>query len=119
MDFEKQQKYKQKYLYEWVVPSTLFEIALEYMYNCEKFDQETCTGGYDEWGCAIPLTLEERKESYQNAIKEWKKARFNASECGYSVMELNNELEPLNRLTWEGLQKEYSALQERKQKAGD
>lgn len=86
-----------------------YELRIKYNYECERFDQFACATR-NERGEAIPRNEGERRLIGQHARNKMTEIQLEAKKFGISDQAWRNAKRKTERLTFEGLQREYERL---------
>jgi len=87
-----------------------YELWIDYSYKCERHDQFVCTGPKDEYGFIKPASSEEHRAINNNARVLTNYLISNAKLYGLTDEVLSNAKKDVNRLSCEGLEREYRRI---------
>ena len=105
--------FRKEYLCEWVIDDDYkkaYELWIWYEYYCEKCDQSICNGGYDNQGFIRPSSSLEMRAINDNAWRLRNQIFEEAKKHSISDEVYKLAKKDVQRLSWDGIQKEYKRL---------
>jgi hypothetical protein len=116
-----QNDFRKEYLCEWVISDEYkkaYELWIWYEYNCEMYDRVVCSGRLDSYGFIRPTSAIENRAIGINANKMKNKILDEAEKYNKTNNkeipddDWNSAKKEVQRLTWEGIQREYKRIYE-------
>ena len=104
--------FKKEYMSIWQTSESYnqaFRLWVYYQYQCELYDRKTCAGNIRFDGI-MPSNAWEYAKINQHAYHEMTYILGEAKRLEINDNDWNEAKRDVNRLTWEGIQKEYQRL---------
>lgn len=104
-----------EYLCKWTLSEEYkkaYELWIWYEYQCEIYDKTICTGRCDRDGYIIPILSQEKQLINSNAYKLHRYIEEMALNYHVSKDNWFSAKRDVERLTWEGIQREYKRIYE-------